>query len=246
MSELIKRLRQYPYQPEIPESENSQIIGNKILNGWYGLKALPSFNIDKISAEISEIIAQVHKEGAFILPKSPAEIRAAIEENRLVAVLGRDQKGEICLVACSSYSILSENREIVEVGALVKNPNITIRKDHPDIGKSKELVFPINNHDKETLGTQVLMGVLAQIAINYKNSSPKIIATTRGLKSEKALSNAGFERVTWNNELRRVSCDPGCIGVGKEKFQNCPFADMEFQNNINSGCHLMLFDNQNR
>lgn len=218
-----------------PEKQR-EIIGKEVLTGWQYLQNHQDFNISEIAKEISQVIQQVYNAGAFILPKTEAQIKEAIAENRLVAILARDQQGQLRVLACTMYIHLGKLNDqlVLEVGGLVKNPELTTSK----VNKNKELVFPINDSGSQTLGTQVLEAVLAQIKKSQPNSL--IIATTRSLKSQNALFKAGFVQTTWSDQFKDLSCDPGCRGVDDHK--NCSLANLDFsKESSQSGCKLMIY-----
>ena len=224
---------------QIPAEVSRVKIGERIFNGWEYLQTMSDFDKAEIATEISEAITQAYDNGAFILPKSTEDIVSAIKEGRLVAILGRDRSMKLRFIAASMYIPLGfddSDTMVIEAGALITNPNVTTK-----VGSTKEFVFPINDggvwRNGQTYGSQVLDALIQKAKNDYPEA--RIVATSRSQKSEKALNSAGFERVDWTAELRRLSCDPGCRGV--LDHTNCKFANMDFGSNPDSGCHLQQY-----
>jgi hypothetical protein len=215
--------------------------GESISLGWDYLKNLfkPSES-DSLAQEISKSIFRAYENQAFILPKSEDEILQAITEDRLIAIIGYDKSMQKKFIAAASYNILGtmDGVQLIEVGALISNQNVTTRKDFAGL---KDLVYPINDggawKNGQSYGALVLDAVIAKIKANHSNF--QIIATTRSEKSQKALLNAGFSVTNWSPDLQKHSCDPSCKGV--ENHRNCQFAEGSFTQLENSGCQLMQY-----
>jgi hypothetical protein len=215
--------------------------GESIARGWdYMLKQFDTEDVHKITTEISKSIFNAYENNAFILPKSEQDILSAISEGRLVAIVGYDKSMQKRFIAASCYNIIGYQNDVplIEVGGLISNSNVTTRKDFSGL---KELVYPINEggvwKNGQSYGALVLDAVIAKIKQNHP--SFQIIATTRGIKSQKALYNAGFMRVDWSPEVQQYSCDPNCRGV--ENHVNCSLANKVFTDSDDSGCQLMQY-----
>ncbi len=215
--------------------KNENQFTEKIINGFdYIYKIYLEQNkeeLNRICNEISSSINITFDNGAFILPKSLEQIKIAIKEKRLVAIIGRGKDDKLHFLASSMYSILgnSFDKTVIEVGGLIVNPTFSVMRNE------KKLIFPINDGSTlakdKTFGTQILKAIVKLAQKNHKNC--QIIATTRGQKSKNALERAGFVKKNWNPNLSKLSCDPSCKDV--KDYKKCHFMEND--------CLLMIYPN---
>ena len=219
--------------------------GESVYNDWQKLKEkLTSSEIVDIAQQISRSTIEENKKGNYILPKTSQQILTAIKDGRMQVIVGRDNDNNVRFLVAAGYVSLGKDensKNIVEIGTLIRNSEVSTK--HTE-GDDKDFISPIYNKgwlSEFKPSTRILAAVIYSIMQNFCEVT--VIATSRSDKSMAALVEAGFKDQKWTKALKNNSCDSDCLGV--TDYQNCPFADEEFDNSQNntSGCKLMVLAN---